>query len=253
MSAQSSNNKDPCSSARFSAAEFFQDCPWLNVPQERRGEILLEPLYPRGRLCGGSSSQSTGKPSKLATLAAARRNKENEKTVESDSNSSVALLDRLRRKVPSSAPNTVAIASREELPLPTVASPSSSSPAARKYTTRRHRSADKGKSENSKSELEIPKPTEADPEQSSKLSAIPAALPSAFAQTMFGMPVATNREIGHASPHKDPLHRSHVLDYALPHHSMKDTESIAFTGPSPDDVVLKAQSSKGPARGAKKD
>src|SRR5947207_10758761 len=65
----------------FSAAEFFRDSPWLNIPPHRKGEILVESLYPRGGLKGGSSSSSrtpplntaSGKMSKLAALAAARK------------------------------------------------------------------------------------------------------------------------------------------------------------------------------------
>ena len=63
--------------ARFSAKDFFSDCPWLNIPPEQKVNILVEPLYPRMGLLGGSE----GKVSKLAALAAKRRLKENEKPV----------------------------------------------------------------------------------------------------------------------------------------------------------------------------
>lgn len=58
--------------ASVSAREFFHDCPWLNLPAHRMAEILVEPRLPRGGLLGGSSA-SGGKLSKLATLAAKRR------------------------------------------------------------------------------------------------------------------------------------------------------------------------------------
>ncbi|OAL28869.1 translation elongation factor Tu [Fonsecaea nubica] len=61
----------------FSATDFFKDCPWLQIPEHRRAEIIITPLYPRGRLLGGTSN--TGKMSKLAALAAKRRQKESEK------------------------------------------------------------------------------------------------------------------------------------------------------------------------------
>ncbi|KAJ9614368.1 hypothetical protein H2200_002504 [Cladophialophora chaetospira] len=64
------------STTPFSAAEFFKDTPWLKIPEHRKAEIIIEPLHPRGRLLGGTST--TGKKSKLAALAAKRRQKENE-------------------------------------------------------------------------------------------------------------------------------------------------------------------------------
>ncbi|KNG86790.1 translation elongation factor EF-1 subunit [Aspergillus nomiae NRRL 13137] len=62
----------------FSAADFFRDSPWLNVPVHRKADILIEPLYPRLGLLGGSP-ESGGKVSKLAALAAARKKKEGDK------------------------------------------------------------------------------------------------------------------------------------------------------------------------------
>ncbi|KAJ9398086.1 hypothetical protein DTO282F9_4996 [Paecilomyces variotii] len=64
----------PCS-AHLSAADFFRDSPWLNVPAHRKADILVEPLYPRLGLLGGAP-ESSGKVSKLAALAAARKKKE---------------------------------------------------------------------------------------------------------------------------------------------------------------------------------
>ena len=62
------------------AKEFFQDCPWLKVPPHRQAEILIEPIYPRMGLLGGSGTQDDKpRPSKLAALAAKRRQKENER------------------------------------------------------------------------------------------------------------------------------------------------------------------------------
>lgn len=69
----------PPPAAHFSAAEFFRDSHWLNVPAHRRADILVEPLYPRLGLLGGASEGGTGKVSKLAALAAARKKKEGEK------------------------------------------------------------------------------------------------------------------------------------------------------------------------------
>ena len=55
----------------MAAADWFKDVPWFNIPPEREGVILAEPVYPPLRLLGGSA-----KPSKLAALAAARKKKE---------------------------------------------------------------------------------------------------------------------------------------------------------------------------------
>lgn len=93
----------------FSAADFFADTPWLNVPSERLGSII-EPIHPKGRLLGGSSSgvEAGTKPqSKLAALAAARKKAAEEKKrnaepgqddaggTSAESAGSSALLDRL--------------------------------------------------------------------------------------------------------------------------------------------------------------
>ncbi|OAX78671.1 translation elongation factor Tu [Emergomyces africanus] len=56
----------------FSAADFFKDSPWLNVPASRKADILIEPLYPPLGLLGGAPEPS-GKVSKLAALAARKR------------------------------------------------------------------------------------------------------------------------------------------------------------------------------------
>jgi elongation factor 1 alpha-like protein len=66
----------------LSAKGFFDDCPWFGIPPHRHANILIEPLYPRLGLLGGSpSSEAGGKMSKLAALAAKRRQKENEKAL----------------------------------------------------------------------------------------------------------------------------------------------------------------------------
>lgn len=66
----------PSSCRTFSVKDFFLDSPWLNVPTHRRAIIIMEPLYPPGRLLGGNpSAPADGKMSKLAMLAAARKNK----------------------------------------------------------------------------------------------------------------------------------------------------------------------------------
>ncbi len=255
MSKQPSEATLSCS-ARISAAEFFKDCPWFNVPKSRQGEILVEPLYPRGGLLGGSSSQANGRPSKLAVLAAARRQKENTKPSEGNMNSSVALLDKLGRKGAPPAPGKMA-SGQDEVPLLKDVTPPITNPARRKCPIQGRANIREARSESKSSELESPKLIMEEPKKSDKPPFVPAALPSAFARTMFGLPTGpiANNEVS-ASPKEFSPH-SYNLSYALPYRSMMDTASGVFTEPSPDDVVLKAQNSRsqisrGPAGGARK-
>ena len=94
----------PLSSGHISAADFFKDSPWLRIPIHRKADILIEPLYPRLGLLGGAP-EGSGKMSKLAALAAARKRKEcaSDNAVASEiacsqdeqRSVSVSLLDRL--------------------------------------------------------------------------------------------------------------------------------------------------------------
>ncbi|POS85451.1 hypothetical protein EPUL_002013, partial [Erysiphe pulchra] len=56
----------------FSYQEFFKDTPWLNVPINRQ-TTFIAPLSLRGGLLGGSGSSEPPKMSKLQTLAANRK------------------------------------------------------------------------------------------------------------------------------------------------------------------------------------
>ena len=214
---------------------------------------MIKPMYPRGGLPGGSPSQeSSGNPSKLAALAAARRKKENDKPVEGGSNSSVALLDKLGRNGPFSAASTVRSVRKEQTTDGQNPSPLTHKLAPRKYPSKRYAGLDDSEPVVSKARVESPKPLDAAPGESSESPAIPAALPSAFARTILGLPAAVSRDTDPHCALEDSLHQLHMVDYALPHGSLTETESNAFTGPSPDDVILKAQNSKGPARGTRK-
>lgn len=88
---------------------FFRDCPWGNVPEHRQGEIIVERIHPRGGLLGGS-----GKMSKLAALAKARKEKAAaEKKQDGEEKASVSLLARLAPKAPARAPTPI---SKSSLP-----------------------------------------------------------------------------------------------------------------------------------------
>ncbi|OCL09549.1 hypothetical protein AOQ84DRAFT_338766 [Glonium stellatum] len=210
-----------------SAAEFFNDTPWLNVPIHRRGEIIVEPLYPRGGLLGGSS-----KPSKLAALAAARKRKQREDGVASvpdnadtshdkEPDRAVALLDRLSLKdrAKEKAPPSLGSSEQpEEL--------SKKKPRQTRYPVRRKKSPS-------------PPPVQRREEPSGPIPEPSAAIeipdlrapPSTFAAAMIG----ANR----MEPQPRPLRGSM---FSLPYiHNGWFTNANAFAGPSPDDIVMNAQ------------
>ena len=212
-----------------SAAEFFHETPWLNVPIHRRGEIMVEPLYPRGGLLGGSS-----KPSKLAALAAARKKKQEEEKAASgpvsvdahpdkEPDRAVALLDRLNIKG----------RAKEDTP-PSPGSPKQpggllkSKSAQIRYPVRRKKSSS-------------PPPVQRQEEPSGPISE-PSTIveildlrapPSTFAATMIG-----------ASQPRSPEGSMFSLPYA---HQKVFTNANPFAGPSPDDIVTNAR-----AKGARR-
>ena len=223
--------------APLTAASFFQDAPWLDIPVQRCAEILIEPLYPHGGLLGGSPTEGGAKMSKLAALAAARKKKENERGNDSSSKpstNSIALLDKLGggRKVNDKAqdglgqPKDHNDASRKSLIEPVTSSRN------RTYPMRKHRSP----SPPASSKEESRKP----PEEDRILLSLPraiAATPSSFARTMFGVSADTGNLCNEISQ---------LTLFNLPYEAeMNVTESSAFAGPGPDDVVKNAQNSKG--------
>ena len=217
-------------SARFSAKDFFNDSPWLKIPDARRGEILIEPLHPRGGLLGGASKPDGAPKSKLAALAAARKKKEIQGAENGkNATSSVALLDKLNHKArqakPSGAPNL---------------SSSEASSAITEQTVNERTKKDarrKSKVVNcSPIQQPFKKPTEepislTSPAIEKKSEIIPTAGPSVFARTIFGAP---------AVPHPEDV--SHSDCYMIGPSTYAEFD---FAGPSPDDVVTKAQNTKG--------
>lgn len=219
----------PCS-GHFSPSEFFKDSPWLNIPTHRLGEILIEPLYPRFGLLGGSPSTTQGKVSKLAALAAARKRKESEKATDVPStqqSSSVALLDKLNRKakteVTDEPPRSAASAAVTEKFQ--AKNEDEVLRRTRKYPVR------KKDSPSPPAEIleEISEPVESDVQQIQKSSTLKDT-PSRFATTMLG-----DRRM---NPGPEGLKTAFELPYAV---DPNFTEIEAFTGPSPDDIVTNAQ------------
>lgn len=232
-------HKPVCSSPScdrpFSVEEFFKDAPWLNIPEDRRGEILIEPLYPPGRLLGGAPPQS--KISKLAALAAARKSKGNETTKSNSqkSTTSIALLDKLSGRdqntssvdPPPALPEKVQVKSEDE---------------SRNFKPQNEiQASQKRERQPSGLEPELQRLAKA-PRQSTNPQDLPSpgaivapiAAPSKFAQFL----------CGESSFWQDPPPvASFKPYYTIPQDLYTNLD--AFAGPSPDDIVLNAQNSKG--------
>lgn len=222
------------------------DSPWRQVPPERRARILIEPLFPRGGLRGGSSGTHDGKMSKLAALAAARKKKENEKHVSGDSqgsNASVTMLEKLNTRTEDSEALDSRVPANVGRDAPLVLTKPLSIKQSRKYPRKR---GDLSLTAPARNDTPEEVATPASGSENSVQGAIPqsnpTATPSTFAKTMFG-------ESQDPLPSAMPPIQSLTLSSprALPANAKIDP----FAGPSPDDVVAKAQnSSKGSARKA---
>lgn len=218
------------------ATDFFSDTPWGNIPIHRRANLYPVSRFPKLGLLGGSA-----KPSKLAALAAARKKREEERQVTAQATQtgrSIALLDRLgpaKENVISQAVTPSAKRASTEQPLPA-------------------RTPTRPKKEPSpiREKSPVPVPVESsDSESSVEIADDLRARPSMFAQTMFGQRAPSTGGVALQLEEMDidpPVHRSQGSMFPLPY--ANDPEFATrdpFSGPSPDDVVLRAQS-KGPAR-----
>lgn len=231
--------------AHFSAAEFFRDSPWLNVPAHRKADILVEPLYPRMGLLGGAQ-ESNGKVSKLAALAAARKKKEGEKqpagTTPAATTPSVDKTPELSSTEPKGSPLTL----RERLAgngkpqkpsdgLSSLRSLGKGTPAA--SPLKKKPSPDLNKPQ-VPAELEPKEQTKedmADHKEKEEPEVNIRAPPSGFASTIVGdstRPMMTEPSTLH----------SNTVDL-MKIYGQDLTEPFDFAGPSPDDVVVNAQSS----------
>lgn len=211
--------------------EYFADCPWLNVPRDKRAEILIEPLYPRGGLLGGSSKNG-GKTSKLAALAAARKQKAGEQASVGDkvSSSSVVLLDKLGKSKSSDFNDPASKTEAAESQM------RATSQRLRKYPLKRHHSSDP-KSQPIEEPLPdtslTPQPDEL-PQEDDPI--VMHSSPSAFAEAIIGESHNTQN-----APALSTSYNPFYLECKI-----NEFSTDPFAGPSPDDVVAKAQSaSKG--------
>jgi elongation factor 1 alpha-like protein len=212
-------------------SDLFASIPWFNVPEERVGTIVPYQVRPPLRLLGG-----TGKPSKLAALAAARKKKEAEQKAaqdgaQSDKPAGVAsLMDRLgtRSAQPASQENlkpgdVVQQSETRIFPIRKRKSPSPPPPVEDRRPA-------------------APEPTKSEIAEPAPKPVVPVrAGPSVFASTMCGG--SSRRRPSHQDT---ALLTQNILPAIYgPDANLADTN--AFSGPSPDDIVMQAQA-KGSAR-----
>ncbi|KAE8392871.1 hypothetical protein BDV23DRAFT_150665 [Aspergillus alliaceus] len=229
----------------FSAADFFRDSPWLNIPAHRKADILIEPLYPRLGLLGGAP-ESGGKVSKLAALAAARKKKEGDKASPAPAQST----EPDKAQTPPTEQKSASLSLRERLAgngkLQKTDGAQSPRPLGKLSRLGSHSPQKRPSPEPTKqngalqvNQVTVQKESPAEPPMSKEENEQPAAniraSPSTFASAIVGG--ATRPKMTEPSP----LY-SNSLDL-LTIYGQDLTESFDFTGPSPDDVVLNAQSS----------
>ncbi|OJD10113.1 translation elongation factor Tu, partial [Emergomyces pasteurianus Ep9510] len=262
-----------CPEEPFSAADFFKDSPWLNVPTYRKADILIEPLYAPLGLLGGAPEVS-GKVSKLATLAARKRKDSerkaaagaiggsagtgNEASSPPSSNGQrseqVSLLERLA--VGGKSPGTAPARPPVRLPLRSGKDTLDRPPPTQTPSAGAGRSAGTPKP-TMPSDAEPPPPplngkrkaaagsTDHDGEGEGGKGERPSKLPdlraepSAFAMVLVGARGVGGR--GHVgTPLPNPI--SHNID-VMQFFGQDLTEAFDFVEPSPDDIVIKARES----------
>lgn len=205
-------------SGTFSFAKFFEDSPWLKVPSERQA-IFIAPLYPRGGLLGGSSDGAS-KMSKLQVLAAARKKKKAEEQKSqglSEVEKPMASL-RIKEEVSTTKPATGTASSISAGKIS-----SRGFPLRKRKDSNEHEKAPKGPQPKSDPRL-------SQPELPQDIPTVDQAEPSAFANTVFSSPSQATR------PRQDNLFTLTFASDATP------TAANPFAGPSPDDIVIAAQS-----------
>lgn len=180
----------------------------------------MEPLYPRVRLLGGSG---TGKPSKLAALAAARKKTQEEKrsTVNSPPTN---LMNQMRIDALPVTDSEVVV------PLETSVEGASKRPFPFEETRPRTYPQRKSLESHEQPTPLLPPTDVAGDHMDSKIDARDlTASPSVFARTMLG---------------RDAPPAAHLMEprFSMPYpESASDKKSGGFSGPSPDDLVTKAQ------------
>ncbi|KAI1848917.1 hypothetical protein JX265_001248 [Neoarthrinium moseri] len=206
----------------FSFADFFQDMPWLNVPQDRQTNFV-QPLYPRGGLLGGSGAPP--KMSKLQQLAAARKKKADEQKL-GDKSKGDDSKPQVKDATKQMGKMSLGLKDSGKTPRPATSSLPSSvaeadvAPITPESRKRRNSDLLQLQGPGAKSPPGVPDTSVEEP------SPVATAAPSIFAQTLLG-----------SAPPAPPVPRT----FAFPYTAFAPSVSDAFSGPSPDDVVLNAQ------------
>ncbi|KAF4630904.1 hypothetical protein G7Y89_g7238 [Cudoniella acicularis] len=206
-------------------APFFNDCPWFNIPADRK-TVFVPPLRPRGGLLGGSSG-GPPKMSKLQALAAARKKKAQEQRSSGNTGVEKPLSD-LKVKDDADDDVPMAGASAEKSELPPKAS-SRGFPLRKRKDSNEHQKAPRA--------APVPKDQPIKPPLPEDTPTVDQAQPSAFASTMFSS----------TSTPRQPTDNLFTLPYVA---NFTSTTTNPFAGPSPDDIVIAAQS-KAAGKGGK--
>ncbi|KAK6343614.1 Hsp70 suppressor, GTPase facilitates ribosomal subunit dissociation [Orbilia blumenaviensis] len=213
---------------------FWDDTPFGGVPVSRRGELIPPPPPLSGiRISGLLGGMQPGKTSKLAALAKARNKAKAEKAADASAagttGTAVSLLDRLSKKKPS--PPVV----MEEAPAAVV--------SAVLNISKLEQLVEAATPDPSKNEPVQNKPSVPGPEPDTLLK----AAPSGFAKSMFG------KRIDEIVEFREEFTDAHFMYFSIaPTQKAAIKAKQAFEVPSPDDVVIAAQSqSKGIAKVSK--
>lgn len=222
----------PCSAGRpvfpvvaksdLSYRSFFDDMPWLGTPQDRQA-VFIEPWRPRGGLLGGGT-QGTAGMSKLQKLAAARKKKNDEKK-ENDKTGQV-------QEGFSKLAISEASAKEDRRPVASLAKRQKLSSGFRASAQQAHDTPeceveDLG-NQGGKESTVVPSRHPGDESDQAAEMAPVRASPSAFARTLFGSapePKTTGWDV-----------------LPMPYTSSSSFSAKIFSEPSPDDIVLAAQS-----------
>ncbi|KAI1493889.1 hypothetical protein F5X96DRAFT_676780 [Biscogniauxia mediterranea] len=222
------------STQRLSFASFFSDMPWQGIPKQRE-TVFIEPVRPRGGLLGGAGAP--GKMSKLQALAAARKKKADEQ--KSDENLVQKTAQEMARlSLPRTSPDSVKPGVKSSTMA--IGSGSSSVPqgldgVAEEKPTEPNRSRLREKQSHTQSPSQdhgtdiAATAQSVDIEFQSVVGYAEPAAPSAFAQALLGP--------AHISTSSGPRNQ-----YLFPYMSYTSSVADAFSEPSPDDLVLTAQS-----------
>jgi elongation factor 1 alpha-like protein len=191
--------------------------PWGNIPKHREA-ILIPPPQPRGGLLGGSAAS---KMSKLQQLAAARKKKAEEKEAQEKVEQTRSQMQDISiDKPPGQENNPLAGAFGKR--LKTSESTSKGRNPLEDGEPTRHGATELPLADitNQQDVMELDSVQESPPTD---------AGPSPFAQTLFG------------SPSDSPKRKIREF-FPLPYMEIAPSALDAFSNPSPDDVVLTAQS-----------